>query len=1581
MSDRCSQTFEDVLNAELDVVGDDVPAAGTDPIARAHAKQLVGLAFSGGGIRSATFNLGVLQGLAQMKLLDRFDYLSTVSGGGYIGAWLIAWIRRRSMKDVAQGLRPEWAMQPGQSEPDEIYFLRQFSNYLTPKLGWLGADMWTVIATYIRNLILNLTVLIAAMTLLLIFPRFLAILVRQVWGLGDNLWWWWWVWTLITGALVLFALTRIVRSLSFFGRKASDWRKWEQTHDEFEWREAAWIVRQGKIAVGDESANWKTAEGQSLIDLFSAAERETKTTAISLADPLENGDVFYAQEYQDFVLRAEFSAKANGRSGIAVWCPSQRAVDGNLIHVCGPSADSPVTGSIDNAEPVRAAALRPTTNDLEISCVKNRITVRINGETINSLRVAPKAGAGSDCFQRGSWKSGVVALRRTDDVQFHNLRVRSLPSSLASGGTQDQIQKWIVGPLFAAALLGVFLFRFGDVSPAGFNAGHAMRTMIDPNATTIIPWSFGRCALFAACLGGALVLLARVMALVWETFKSSSAGRARPARNWGALASDIARETISIAAASLLGGCGVRALYEAFLGRTLWEVIAWGPPALIGLTMLVLTTHIGLLGKDMPDELREWWSRLGAWLFIYTLGWGALFATAFYAAPFFNYLGDFFVKSLSVAWVASTLWGVYSARSAATGEAKASTLRDLVAQVTPYIFIVGLLLLLSWGIDLLLPIIAVGFGTQLPPTLSGGYLGRHWQLMDSANVWASLGTVMLGALLLSVIFSWRLDINQFSMHLLYRNRLGRCYLGASNRFRRAQPFTGFAADDDFNLWELKDLLEEEKPAQAGAPARKRMTAPYLIINAALNLVGGKELAWQQRKAASFVFTQQFCGYDFPELPPGYSPTPHYAASVSPVTLATAMAISGAAASPNMGYHTSPASAFLMTVFNVRLGWWLGNPRSDTWERSSPGNVLVSLLRELFGLTSDEGKYIYLSDGGHFENLGIYELVRRRCRFILACDAEEDRAFGFGGLGNAIEKCRADLGVDIEIDVEPIRRRNEQDHAEWHCAIGKIHYGAVDENQPAGILVYLKSSLTGDEPTDVLRYAAENAGFPHQSTGDQWFDESQFESYRALGCHIAQDVFGSVDAIEKLSLRSKEQLFVELAQRWHPPSAATKDSFTQLTGPVIAIYDKLRTNKNLLFLTEQIYPEWRVLFENTERAGARTPPDAVVQGDAKSLRSRLPKEPEDLQAGFYICNEVIQIMENAYVDLQLEEEYDHPDNRGWLNFFRHWSWAPMFRVTWAVSASGYGARFQSFCERHLELQLGGVEMDELTVATRDVQPPAKAQDVTLHLTGAIENWLGTELLLDAELRSRAAAEAAKTNPGPGERLSEEEALKMTREAIRTAVQPKIGKEVSPRDTQQKDPEWFAAATLLELIRRRADEKECGKWANDVADFIVLRNAIIGKRISTANVQKGLNAAERELLKLFFVYNPKLAATARIFRFYLVPGRETDFSRRQIEKDAKEKDPQELEFPFAFAILAEVKNEDCLVYFRVQDHLRRMGLGRRALQKMLWEHRRLVAKPHGMHPDAHEVPTAQDRLRFRRLVDSVKADLAQTRGSLG
>ncbi len=216
-----------------------------------------------------------------------------------------------------------------------------------------------------------------------------------------------------------------------------------------------------------------------------------------------------------------------------------------------------------------------------------------------------------------------------------------------------------------------------------------------------------------------------------------------------------------------------------------------------------------------------------------------------------------------------------------------------------------------------------------------------------------------------------------------------------------------------------------------------------------------------------------------------------------------MAISGAAFNSNSGFHTSPALSFLLTVFGVRLGWWAGNPRGAKWTAPSPDLGLLYLIGELTARTGTGEDFVLLSDGGHFENMGLYELIRRRCRYIVVSDAEEDENFKLEGIGGAIRKCRDDFGVVIELSIEALQPLGSPSVSRLHYALGRIIYPGEEES---GTLVYIKSSMTADEPLDVIEFRKRHAEFPHTSTSNQFFDESHFESYRALGHHVASKVF-------------------------------------------------------------------------------------------------------------------------------------------------------------------------------------------------------------------------------------------------------------------------------------------------------------------------------------------------------------------------------------------------------------------------------------------------------------------------------------------
>lgn len=361
------------------------------------------------------------------------------------------------------------------------------------------------------------------------------------------------------------------------------------------------------------------------------------------------------------------------------------------------------------------------------------------------------------------------------------------------------------------------------------------------------------------------------------------------------------------------------------------------------------------------------------------------------------------------------------------------------------------------------------------------------------------------------------DPNALSMHNFYKSRLVRAYLGATNPARleelqkSCEDVTRSKANDDLPLCDLQ-------PWKHGGPVH--------ILNTTLNLVGAKDLTAEQRQAEVFELTPLFCG----SLRSGYRPTDEYADAC--LTLGTSVAISGAAASPNMGPSTSAPLALLMAFFNIRLGYWIANPASrHAWRYPWTRFWLWYLFREMFGQTTAQGKFSFLSDGGHLENLGLYALVKRRCRFIIVADAGADPGFFCGDLATALRMIRIDFGCEVRIDVSGIQKRTDHNGvlcSKLHCAVGTIQYplGAFHPSDPeknTGLLIYLKNSLTTSAPADVLSYARTHPPFPHQTTADQFFDEAQFESYRRLGTQVAESVFGDLQFPANQVL-TREKLF-------------------------------------------------------------------------------------------------------------------------------------------------------------------------------------------------------------------------------------------------------------------------------------------------------------------------------------------------------------------------------------------------------------------------------------------------------------------------
>jgi hypothetical protein len=229
------------------------------------------------------------------------------------------------------------------------------------------------------------------------------------------------------------------------------------------------------------------------------------------------------------------------------------------------------------------------------------------------------------------------------------------------------------------------------------------------------------------------------------------------------------------------------------------------------------------------------------------------------------------------------------------------------------------------------------------------------------------------------------------------------------------------------------------------------------------------------------------------------------------TLPAAVAMSGAAISPSMGKMTRWPLRFLMALANVRLGIWVPNPRRLKTFSQAKGPRLLSrihrhypkprasyLLRELLGINSINARYLYVSDGGHYENLGLVELLRRGCTEIYCFDASNDK---FGALGDAVSLARSELDVQIDIDYSPLVVDPKTNKAKASCVTAKITYPGEDAEQ--GTLYYARLVMPPKAPADVVAYQSQDARFPHDPTTDQLYTDQRFEAYRSLGALAAR----------------------------------------------------------------------------------------------------------------------------------------------------------------------------------------------------------------------------------------------------------------------------------------------------------------------------------------------------------------------------------------------------------------------------------------------------------------------------------------------
>jgi hypothetical protein len=956
-----------------------------------HGVRGSAVCFSGGGIRSASFCLGILQALARFSqknepvagrksLLESLDYLSTVSGGGYIGSWLMAWASRAGYARVIQLLSGP-ADTSADPEPQPIRHLREYTSYLAPQYG-LSLDTLTLLAIVMRNLVLNWMILVPAVIVLLCLPELLyeASVAVPLYLRSSQL---------ATGALVFAAAL------------------------------VAWAA------------------------VFAAKSIINPAYASKTKNPQTVGSSFQEVAQMVFPLM------------LAAWILAENWAWS--IHNSSLTADSPL---FDIVRKFAFFSIVPATVLAVVRLYR-------------------------------FWPSFDKKVRSP-------LRKQDLPNTPPPGDVRGKTWAWL----------------------------------------KIVDWWSVAGAIIAPLLTG---LIGAIMLAACAKYIPSPTITPLQPKDWT-------------------------------LRQFVWLCV----PVIWCVLMLALTFLSGLLSSIEQEEEREWWARAGGLLIFFQLAWIALVGIALYGADIGSAL---VVGILTAVGLGSGYLGSLAGLSAATTSGLKRVNTDQLTKTQQFLSRHNLfapvactiaIATLSLALAVLTSHARIGVYNQLINTPACAPSDRNvlpaannplravtaakpacaetglsqavraalkFTPIDSAfldkspdDADAIFGRrvaanviVLIAALVIALLANFFVNVNIFSLHGMYRMRLSRAYLGASNFARHPDNFTNF--DEHDNLYEA-DVVHHDSPLH--------------VINTALNLVATTNLAWQQRKAESFTFSPFSVG----SWRLGYLPTQAYGGSRG-VRLGTAMAISGAAFNPNMGYHSSPLVTLLMTFFNARLGWWLPNPiwpvlqeqakttdqtdaaspdRPPNLEtllkrpavanylrRSGPAFALGPLINEALGRTDDTYKWIELSDGGHFENLGLYEMVLRRCRYIIVVDAGADSKFEFEDLGNAVRKIEIDLGVPIRFPKYPsgLPMKSGILDTNVYYAVGVILYGCVDDcaGVEPGKLLYIKPALKGSEPPGIRAYANAHCQFPHESTINQFFNEAQFESYRNLGSWELANIIG------------------------------------------------------------------------------------------------------------------------------------------------------------------------------------------------------------------------------------------------------------------------------------------------------------------------------------------------------------------------------------------------------------------------------------------------------------------------------------------
>lgn len=509
----------------------------------------------------------------------------------------------------------------------------------------------------------------------------------------------------------------------------------------------------------------------------------------------------------------------------------------------------------------------------------------------------------------------------------------------------------------------------------------------------------------------------------------------------------------------------------------------------------------------------------------------------------------------------STVWGFFREPSKEGGG-----FGNLVLVLGAYLFLYGVMLI---GYDLSLVF----------------YCGTETEVV-----------ILLSIAVLSVLTGYLTNINFISLNRFYRDRLMEAFMPLYSTVCEGRNRAATGADT-FNMCEVgrADEYVETQQGEEEKKKKKKMTkeklvGPYHMINTNVMLTHAEERKFRKRMGDNFIVSPLYVG----GAATGFGPSGKFMGGN--FTVATAMSASAAAANPGggaggKGVTTNSAVALVMRLLNIRLSYWVRHPRETLKDKETgdktqirksiwaltPNHFVPGALYSLpwFGYKKDDS-LLELSDGAHFENLGVYELIRRRCGLIIVCDGGQDVKASYSDLINAIERVGEDFGAQIRVNEVEIARNHQASNGEelWETSqpddlignsnntdqypkgaeyakkgyfVAKIDYGNRGESGAwprYGILIYLKTTMIGRLEIEAKGYKGANPDFPDETTGDQFFEEEQFEAYREVGYRIAETMIEDLDLAERFleNGKPKRPKFQELMisdSAWKSSKASPK----------------------------------------------------------------------------------------------------------------------------------------------------------------------------------------------------------------------------------------------------------------------------------------------------------------------------------------------------------------------------------------------------------------------------------------------------------